>query len=88
MGTYRIILNQIKKNSKKRLEKKEEDESSIKSRLNKRQALEATKKVFFCKSARGYCVTFFAQFNADQTYNFKKIVTKDWEEKYGVILVL
>ena len=46
------------------------------------------KKVFFCKSARGYCVTFFAQFNADQTYNFKKIVTKDWEEKYGVILVL
>ena len=37
---------------------------------------------------RSNCVTFFAQFNADQTYNFKKIVTKDWEEKYGVILVL
>lgn len=43
---------------------------------------------FFCKSASGYCVTFFAQFNADKTYNIKKIVTKNWEEKYGVILVL
>ena len=55
MGTYRIILNHIKKNSKKRLGKKKEerrkkeDESSIKSRLNKRQALEATKNFYILK---------------------------------------
>ena len=34
MGTYRNLLNQI---SKKRPKKKEEDESSIKSCLNKQQ---------------------------------------------------
>ena len=43
MGTYRIILNQILKKRQKNFSRKKEDESSIKSRLNKRQALEATK---------------------------------------------
>ena len=47
LGTYRIILNQISKKPQKNVSgrrRKKEDESSIKSRLNKQQAVEATKK--------------------------------------------
>ena len=45
---YEVNISKIKKKTQKKLKKtspEEEDESSIKSRLNKRQALEATKKI-------------------------------------------